>query len=179
MDKFKKAYKWFYSRNTIAAFLLLAIGASVIFRDRNFLNPANVVNIFTKAAKNGGLLALGMTFVILTAEIDLSVGAIYALSGVVMGLVGEVNPFLGLLAGLMTGVVAGLLIGFMVTRMRISSWIASLAMSFAGRGMILILAKKSVAIKGDVLTFANLKLFKGVLPGVPAGISILIGRAHV
>ena len=174
MNNIKRAWKWFYSRNTILAFLLLTVGASLIFRDKRFLNANNVVNILTKAAKNGGLLALGMTFVILTAEIDLSVGAIYALSGVVMGLVGGINPLLGILAGLMTGVVAGVLIGFMVTRMRISSWIASLAMSFAGRGMILILAKKSVVIKGSVLTFANLKLFKGALPGVPAGISILV-----
>ena len=52
-----------------------------------FISPANIINILMKAAKNGGFLALGMTFVILCGEIDLSVGAVFALSGVVMGLV--------------------------------------------------------------------------------------------
>lgn len=174
MNKIKKAYNWFYSRNTIAAFLFLLIGASIVFADKNFLNANNMVNILNKAAKNGGMLALGMTFVILIGEIDLSVGAIYALSGVVMGLVGQVNPILGIIAGLMVGVIAGALIGFMNTKMRISSWIASLAMSFAGRGLILILAKKSVPIKDPMLRFGGVKFFKGAIEAVPAGISILI-----
>ena len=68
------------SRSTLVAFLLLVIIASIVFRDKNFLSTNNVFNILLKAAKNGGFLALGMTFVILCAEIDLSVGAVFALS---------------------------------------------------------------------------------------------------
>ncbi len=162
------------SRSTFVAFLLLVIITSIVFRDKNFLSTNNIFNILLKAAKNGGFLALGMTFVILCAEIDLSVGAVFALSGVVMGLVGEINPFLGLACGLLTGVVSGLMIGYMVTKMRISSWIASLAMMFALRGIILIIAKKSVAISGGVLTFANAQFFKGMVPGMKSGISILV-----
>ena len=131
MKTAKKIYDSFYSKSTVLAFLLLVIVASIVFRDKNFLTSANVFNILLKAAKNGGFLALGMTFVILCAEIDLSVGAVFALSGVVMGLVGQVNPVLGIAAGILTGVVSGYLIGFMVAKMRISSWIASLAMMFA------------------------------------------------
>lgn len=100
-------------------------------------------------------------------------GAVFALSGVVMGLVGAVKPWLGILCGLLTGVVSGLLIGLMVTRMRISSWIASLAMLFALRGVIQIIAKKSVAISGSVLTFASAKILPGFL-GMSGGISVLI-----
>ena len=149
MKLIKKIYNSFYSRSTILAFLLLVIITSILFQDKNFLTTANVFNILLKAAKNGGFLALGMTFVILCAEIDLSVGAVFALSGVVMGLT-------------------------MVTKMRISSWIASLAMLFALRGVILIIAKKSVAVTGNVLTFAGTKVLKGVIPGMNSGISILI-----
>lgn len=174
MKQIRKIYTSFYSRSTILAFLLLLIAASLLFADRNFLSPQNIFNILLKAAKNGGFLAIGMTFVILCAEIDLSVGAVFALSGVVMGLVGQYNPWLGIIAGIGTGVISGYMIGFMVTKMRISSWIASLAMLFALRGMILILAKKSVAISGPVLTFANAKLLPGVIPGMKSGISILI-----
>ncbi|MDD2992417.1 MAG: ABC transporter permease [Pygmaiobacter sp.] len=164
----------FYSKSTILAFLLLVTVTSIVFRDQNFLSVPNMMNMLLKAAKNGGFLALGMTFVILCGEIDLSVGAVFALSGVVMGLTGRVNPFLGLLCGLLVGVVSGLMIGFMVTKMRISSWIASLAMLFALRGVILIVADKSVVIEGSVLTFAGAKILPGVLPGMNSGISILI-----
>ena len=162
------------SRSTLAAFLLLVIIASIVFRDKNFLSTNNVFNILLKAAKNGGFLALGMTFVILCAEIDLSVGAVFALSGVVMGLVGQFNPILGIVCGLLVGVASGLMIGCMVTKMRISSWIASLAMMFALRGIISIIAKKSVAVSGSILTFANTQFFKGMVPGMKSGISILV-----
>lgn len=174
METKKKINQLFYSKSTVIAFLLLVIVTSIVFRDKNFLSTSNVVNILLKAAKNGGFLALGMTFVILCAEIDLSVGAVLALSGVVMGLVGQVNPVLGILCGLGVGAVSGLLIGLMVTKMRISSWIASLAMMFALRGMILIIAQKSVSIKGDILTFAGASFFKGMVPGMKSGISILV-----
>jgi ribose/xylose/arabinose/galactoside ABC-type transport system permease subunit len=174
MKTIKKIYHSFYSRSTIIAFLFLVILSSIIFSDKNFLSNANIFNILLKAAKNGGFLALGMTFVILCAEIDLSAGAVFALSGVVMGIVGQINPFLGILAGILVGVVSGLLIGLMVTKMRISSWIASLAMMFALRGVILIIAKKSVVISGDILTFAGTKILSGVIPGMKSGISILI-----
>ncbi len=174
MKKIQKIYNSFYSKSTILALLLLVVVASIVFSDKNFLSTANVFNILLKAAKNGGFLALGMTFVILCGEIDLSAGAVFALSGVVMGLVGQVNPILGIVAGLLVGVVSGYLIGFMVTKMRISSWIASLAMLFALRGVILIIAKKSVLVSGSILTFAKAKILPGVFPSLKSGISILI-----
>lgn len=173
MNTVKKIYNSFYSKSTILAFLLLMVFASIAFADKNFLTSANLVNILLKAAKNGGLLALGMTFVILCGEIDLSVGALFALSGVVMGMVGQVNPVLGIAAGIMTGVVSGALIGWMVTKLRISSWIASLAMMFAQRGLILIISHDSVKIESEVLRFASAKILRGFL-GIKAGISILV-----
>mgnify|MGYP001476089238 CR=1 FL=1 len=174
MKAVRKLYDSLYSKSTILAFLILMIAASIVFHDRNFLSFTNIFNILLKAAKNGGFLALGMTFVILSGEIDLSVGAVFALSGVVMGLVGQMNPFLGIAAGLLVGIVSGAAIGLIVTKMRISSWIASLSAMFALRGVILIIAKKSVAIKSSILTFANAKILKGMIPGLNSGISILI-----
>ncbi len=170
----KNKKKTVHVSSTFVAFLLLMVVASIVFADKNFLSTANIMNILLKAAKNGGFLALGMTFVILCGEIDLSAGATFALSGVVMGLVGQINPVLGIVAGLMVGVVAGGLIGWMVTRLRISSWIASLAMMFALRGIIQIIARKSVSIEPGILTFANAKILPGVIPGMKKGIPVLI-----
>lgn len=173
MKTIKKWYDSCYSKSTILAFLVLMIISSIVFADKNFLSSVNIVNILLKAAKNGGFLAIGMMFVILLGEIDLSVGSVFALSGVVMGVVGQKNPVLGIAAGLMVGVISGFMIGFMVTKMRISSWIASLAMMFALRGMVSIIAHSSVPIENEILRFANIKFFKGFL-GVKSGISILI-----
>ena len=91
-----------------------------------------------------------------------------------MGLVGQLNPVLGIVCGILTGVISGWMIGFMVTKMRISSWIASLAMLFALRGVILIVAKRSVPIEKGIMRFADLKFIKGVIPGAKSGVSILI-----
>ncbi len=174
MEIMKKTYHWLCSNSTIAAFLLLLLFTGIVFRDKNFLTTVNMCNILLKAAKNGGFLALGMTFVILCAEIDLSVGAVFALSGVVMGLTANPNPFIGIISGIMVGVISGFAIGLMVTKLRISSWIASLAMLFALRGIILIIARKSVVIQGNILTFAKAKILQGLIPGLSSGISILI-----
>jgi len=173
MNKIKKYYDSITCKSNILAFLVLMAFASIAFADKNFLSANNIINILTKAAKNGGMLAFGMTFVILLGQIDLSVGAVYAFSGVVMALVGQINPWLGLFAGVMVGVITGTMIGYMVTKMRIHSWIASLAMMFAVRGMISIVAHASVPVENEILRFASLKFLKGFL-GVKAGISILI-----
>ena len=173
MNKIKKWYDSIGCKSNIMAFLVLMAVASIAFADKGFLSANNMVNILTKAAKNGGLLAFGMTFVILLGQIDLSMGAVYAFSGVVMALVGQINPWLGLLAGVMVGVITGSMLGYMVTKMRIHSWIASLAMMFAVRGMISIVAHASVPVEHEVLRFASIKFLKGFL-GIKAGISILV-----
>lgn len=174
MKKNHKLSSRFQVSSTFVAFLLLVLGSSIVFADKNFLSPANILNILLKAAKNGGFLALGMTFVILCGEIDLSIGSVFALSGVVMGLVGQINPVLGIVCGILVGVISGALTGWMVTKLRISSWITSLAMMFALRGVLQIIARKSVAIEPGILTFASAKILPEVIPGVKGGISILI-----
>ena len=121
MNKIKKWYDSIGCKSNIMAFLVLMAVASIAFADKGFLSANNMVNILTKAAKNGGLLAFGMTFVILLGQIDLSMGAVYAFSGVVMALVGQINPWLGLAAGIMVGVITGSMLGYMVTKMRIHS----------------------------------------------------------
>ena len=173
MNKLKKYYDSIQCKSNILTFLVLMIVASIAFADKNFLSSNNIVNILLKAAKDGGMLAFGMTFVILLGEIDLSAGAVYAFAGVVMGVVGQINPILGIVAGILTGVVTGWLLGYMVTKLRIHSWIASLAMMFAVRGLISIVAHASVPIEDELMRFASIKFLKGFL-GVKAGISVLI-----
>lgn len=130
MRLIKRINNFFHSKSAILAFLLLTTASCILFSDKNFMSVTNVFNILLKASKNGGYIALGMTFVILCGEIDLSAGAVLALSGVVMALVGQINPILGICSGLLLGIASGAIVGLMVTKMRISSWIASLAAIF-------------------------------------------------
>ena len=81
----------------------------------NFLTPGNIVNIFRQASVNI-VLATGMTFVILTGGIDLSVGSILAVSAVA-SLIVSLIPGLGwaaVIAGLLTGLALGLLNGALI-----------------------------------------------------------------
>lgn len=159
MNKLKKAYNWFGSKNAIAAFLVLFIFASVIYSEKNFLSAYSISNLFRKAASDGGFLALGMTFVILIGQIDLSVGAVLALSGVVMAKFAGVNPALAIVLGLAAGTFCGLLNGLMVAKMRISSWIATLAMMLGVRGIVLLITKQAaISVQlGPITDFCDTK----------------------
>lgn len=162
MNKVKKVYSWFYSKSTIAALLLLLVFCSFAFSGRNFFSFPSFMNIGKKAASDGGFLALGMTFVILIAQIDLSVGAVLAFAGVAATMGCAVNPVFGILAGLASGVLCGILTGFMVAKMRISSWIASLAMMLAVRGAVLLIThQKPVSVSSAFMkALSNTTVFK-------------------
>lgn len=153
MNKVKKAYNWFGSKSSIAAFLLLFIFASIAFADRSFLSGSSIENMVRKAASDGGFLALGMTFVILVGEIDLSVGSTLALGGVLMGMFGADNPLLGIVLGLAAGLFCGFVNGLMVAKMRISSWVATLAMMLGLRGVVLLITnKRPIPVNNPALT---------------------------
>lgn len=109
---------------------LVLVAAIIVFTLMNdrFITPANLSLIFQQVAVVG-TLAIGQTIIILTAGIDLSVGAIMVLSSLVMaklsadaGLPGPV----ALLIGLVVGLAAGFLNGFLVTRMKLPPFIATL-----------------------------------------------------
>lgn len=139
----KKTDQLIQSKSTIAVFFILFILSGILFADRNFLSFASVQNLVKKGASDGGFLALGMTFVILIGQIDLSVGSVLALGGVLMAMFGNDNMLLGIGLGLLAGAACGFLNGFMVAKMKISSWIATLAMMLAVRGMIMLMTSKN------------------------------------
>ncbi|TYC48678.1 ABC transporter permease [Rhodobacterales bacterium] len=86
-----------------------------------------------------GLLGIGMTLVIITGGIDLSVGSVLALSGVMTGLSIKagvpVAPAMAI--GVVTGAVCGLVNGFVITKMRITPFVATLGMMLIARGLAL------------------------------------------
>ncbi|MGH6805879.1 MAG: ABC transporter permease, partial [Ensifer adhaerens] len=128
------------------AFLLLAFILSL--SNEYFLTPGNISNVLLQTSING-VLAIGMTFVILTRGIDLSVGSVVALAGMVSasfattsataGVAGAPYPFFVALAiGILVGVACGIIVGFIVSRFAVPAFVATLGMLSAARGMTLI-----------------------------------------
>lgn len=119
--------------------LLLAVTASLI--SDAFLNPFNLVNVLRQVALYG-IVSVGLTFVILTAGIDLSVGSIVAVVSVVTATL--LNAGLGvpvvILAGLGLGLFFGLINGIGITLVRIPAFIMTLGTMVMLRGLALTLA---------------------------------------
>ena len=108
--------------------LLLACGFFAT-QSRHFLHVQNFALILQQVMVVG-TLAIGQTLIILTAGIDLSCGAIMALSNVVMAKLAVVNgfdPFLAIAAGMAVSTLFGLFNGLLVTRARLPSFIVTLA----------------------------------------------------
>ncbi|SHE24839.1 ABC transporter permease [Actinomyces glycerinitolerans] len=111
----------------------IAIAALVIYLGFGILNPRflgldNLRDVAISACVNG-LIGLGMTFVIITGGIDLSVGSIASLSGMVSAalMVNQgLNPYLGFVVGLVVGALCGLVNGVLVALVRLPPFIATL-----------------------------------------------------
>jgi ribose transport system permease protein len=104
-----------------------------------FLTISNLLNIAQQTAINA-IIAVGMTFVIIAAGIDLSVGSILAFSGVVLASVlhtGLPMP-LAIIIGLGIGLLCGLLNGFLITYGRLPPFISTLGMMSVARGAALL-----------------------------------------
>ncbi len=108
-----------------------------------FLTSENMGGILLATAVNG-VLALGVTFVIINGGIDLSVGTVMTFSAVMTAQVMIIwqQPILvGILAGLLTGAMCGTLNGLMVTKMKIPPFVATLGMLYITKGLSLVVAQ--------------------------------------
>ena len=121
----------------LAGLFLLCVLLS--FLTPYFLTASNLLNVMEQTSINA-VIAVGMTFVILSAGIDLSVGSLVALSGVVMAsrLQAAWPLPLAVFAGLATSAFCGLLSGLLITRGKLPPFIATLGMMSVARGAALL-----------------------------------------
>src|ERR1700741_2808622 len=125
---------------------LLAVMA-LLYAGGLYLNPAffgssDALFSILRDASRYGVMAVGMTFVIVSKELDLSVGSTFGLTATIFGMVFAPSYFdLGLWTAvfwcLVLGLVIGLINGFFVTILEVPAFIATLTMLFIGRGVIL------------------------------------------
>ena len=117
------------------ALALLVIGLSLVSPE--FRAPSNFMNLLRQATFNG-LIAFGMTCVILSDGIDLSVGSTYALSAIVCAelIMYGMPAIVAILVALLVGTLLGVISGVLVTKGRLQPFIATLITMTAYRGQI-------------------------------------------
>ncbi len=173
-------------------FLLLLILVLAVRTNFSFVRPANAANILSQMSVEM-IIALGMTMVIITAGIDLSVGSLVAITGVLGTMALTVSGGLPLwlafaiatLAAVLTGLACGSFSGFVITRCGIPPFVATLAMMFVCRGLAFIIChERPVEIPYEYEQFKYLG--RGILgkelfgltwfPGIPfCGVIMIAG----
>jgi ribose/xylose/arabinose/galactoside ABC-type transport system permease subunit len=160
----------------IALAALVAFGA--VRYGANFATGYNLSS-FTGDTAKYGLVALGMTFVIMTGGIDLSVGSVAALGGVVAIKVSAHGLLPGLLAGIAAGAAVGALNGLLITKLKLQPFIVTLATLLAIRGLALDLAgaRASVAAPGGFQKLGNWSLLGLPVAAWAMFLAFLVGAA--
>lgn len=139
-----------------------------------FLGLENILNVLRQSSING-LLAIGMTFVVLTGGIDLSVGSIVGASGIFAALLAQNHNlpwFIPVFAGVAIGFVLGSINGFIIAVLKVPAFIATLGMLSVARG-ITYMASDARPVPG--LSEGFLKIGGGSFLGVPIPVYILVG----
>ena len=157
------------------------IGLFIVFSlaSPNFLQFDNITGILLATAVNG-VLALGVTFIIITGGIDLSVGTVMTLSAVMTGIcvtVWRLPVPLGVLAGMVTGVLAGIVNGILIARMKIPPFIATLGVLYVAKGLALVLSGLKPIYFNDTPLFNQVvmgSLVGALIPGFDIPNMVLI-----
>lgn len=159
---------------------LLALCALLTALTPAFLNLSNLSNVLLQSAINA-VLAVGLTFVILTGGIDLSVGSVLALAGMVLGklLKSGCPVVFAVPVALAVGAGLGLLNGQMVTRGKLPPFIATLGMMSAARGLALVFSggKPETGFAGDFLFFGQGPVLVLIMLGVYALAAFVLQRS--
>jgi len=154
-----------------AALIVIVLVFSLL--SPNFLQFDNVVGILIATTVNG-ILALGVTFVIISGSIDLSVGTVMTLSAVMTAVfitVWQLPVPVGIVAGIATGGLAGLVNGVLVARLKIPSFIATLGMLNVAKGLALVISGLKPIYFNDTPDF-NRAAMGSVVGGIVPGLEI-------
>ncbi|SFB12205.1 ribose transport system permease protein [Lentibacillus halodurans] len=145
------------------------------FMSDDFFTLDNIFNLLRQISVNA-LIAFGMTFVILTAGIDLSVGSLLALgSALTAGLLsGGMDPILAVLLGLLIGLGLGAINGLIITKGKVAPFIATLATMTIYRGATLVYTDgRPITGLSDSFTFEMIG--RGYVFGIPFPVILMLG----
>lgn len=121
-------------------FVLIAVAIIMTVLNPRFISPSNLINVLRQISMTG-IVATGMTFVILQADIDLSVGSVAALGGVLSSgfmVTSHLPVAAAVIFALVICSALGLLMGFIITKFNVHSFVVSLGMLSIARGLTMI-----------------------------------------
>lgn len=178
MSKVKGLFKARWMSSLIFLLLLFLITGVA---EPDFLSYSNIISCFNTATMYT-LLAIGIAFVIMTGEIDVSIGSTLGLSAAMTGLIAKQDGSIGvmLLAVVATGAVIGLINGVGVAYFGVPSLIFTLGTNSVVRGMIYILSDGRTVenFGGSLASYGNLTLFAEITLYYALAV-LLVAVAHI
>lgn len=161
MKKGKIDGKVFLLIITIVLFAVMYLAGILIFQSKGFAKPQVFLNLFIS---NAGLIviAAGMTMVMITGGIDISVGSVVALTCMMLAWMMEVKgagAVPALIIVLIMGILFGLVQGFLIAYLKLQPFIVTLAGMFFARGMTAIISQEMISVKNEMfLRWAKSKI---------------------
>jgi ribose transport system permease protein len=158
----------------------VAMGAIALFlafsaMTSTFYQPGNLIDIMLQSSINA-VIAVGMTLVVMTKGIDLSVGSVVGVSSMIAASLLHANIVLAVFAGLSVGLVCGLVNGYLIAKLKLPDFIVTLGTMSIYRGAALIYTDGK-PIYGIDKTFRS--IFAGYVVGVPTPVVIALAIAIV
>ncbi|MGI6777616.1 MAG: ABC transporter permease [Acetivibrionales bacterium] len=164
---------------------LLAFGSLIVLfivfslASPNFFQFSNIISIMLSTAVIG-VLAVGVTFIIITGGIDLSIGTVMTFSSVIAGVFitfWKMPLFIGILGGLVAGAMCGFINGTVIAKLRIPPFIATLGMMMVTKGLSLVISDTKPIYFTDSKIFSKIStgsVIGLVFPGVDIPNAVLI-----
>ncbi len=158
-------------------FAIIVIVIAMVIRTTYFISFENIINIFTKISIEG-VIVIGMTYLIILGEIDLSVGETMALSCTMSIILQKYGVVPGVVGGILVGMVIGFINGFLVVRMKVASIASTLGMMILVNGIVFVITKSLASAGGNYSISGKNEFFAFIAEtrvlGVPTMILLFI-----
>jgi ribose transport system permease protein len=165
----------FKRRESGLLFVLLLVGLILSLSTTTFCTAENLFNVL-KQVSLVAIVAAGQTFIIISGGIDLSVGFILGISGIIMAYLmnAGITPLLAIPSALITGVLFGYLNGIFITRLKLPPFIVTLGMASITRGLVLVITKAFMIPIDNSFVLALGQGYLGVVPLMAIAMLIII-----
>lgn len=176
----KNVGSFLQKQGALVALIIMMLIASL--RYDSFLSVDNIMNLLRQNSMIG-IAAVGMTFVILTKGIDLSIGSLLALAGITAAILSKYNLILAIVVPIVLTTALGFLNGLLITRWRLEPFIVTLAMMIGVRGFIYAFTEeKSIGIDdsiAEMFSYLGRGTFFGISMPIVFFILILLAAGFI
>lgn len=170
--KNKTLYNLYQNNSSLFALIILIVLATLV--NKYFMTTTNIINILRQSSIIG-IIAIGMTFVILSGGIDLSVGSVLALIGgaILIAQNFGFGLFLSIIVGIIVGILIGLINGLIITKIKIEPFIVTLGMMTIARSLILYYANGG-SVNGSIMAYSNIANSRMFYIPIPVWIFLVV-----